>query len=31
MTARTFILQPIPHPSRRLCAEYVMQAPEISK
>lgn len=28
MTAKTFILQPHPHPSRRLCAEYVMQAPD---
>ena len=28
MTQRTFILQPHPHPSRRLCAEYVMQAPD---
>lgn len=28
MSARTFILQPMPHPSRRLCAEYVMQAPD---
>ena len=26
--SRTFILQPMPHPSRRLCAEYVMQAPD---
>lgn len=26
--SRTFILQPHPHPSRRLCAEYVMQAPD---
>lgn len=25
---RTFVLQPLPHPSRRLCAEYVMQAPD---
>lgn len=28
MTPRTFILHPHPHPSRRLCAEYVMQAPD---
>ena len=26
--SRTFILQPHPHPSRRLCAEYAMQAPD---
>lgn len=25
---RTFVLQPHPHPSRRLCAEYAMQAPD---
>ena len=25
---RVFILQPAPHPSRRLCAEHVMQAPD---
>ena len=28
MTPKTFILQPHPHPSRRLCAEYAMQAPD---
>ena len=28
MTPRTFILQPLPHPSRRLCAEWAMQAPD---
>lgn len=28
MTPRTFILQPQPHPSRRLCAEWAMQAPD---
>lgn len=28
MSARTFILQPMPHPSRRLCAEWAMQAPD---
>ncbi len=26
--SRTFILQPMPHPSRRLCAEWAMQAPD---
>jgi len=26
--SRTFILQPLPHPSRRLCAEWAMQAPD---
>lgn len=25
---KTFILQPHPHPSRRLCAEWAMQAPD---
>jgi len=26
--SKTFILQPLPHPSRRLCAEWAMQAPD---